>query len=515
MYVLKNAAGTVSPIIMPVLSIEIPESWGVTPLPSGGSYINIGGWHRSDTTPAYTNPPEMPATTMMLGDISVSMQVLSGGVCTFNSAYVDGVQVAAAQAGFGAAGIIGIQGMLNDTEYVGIGVPVDNMFTLIYFLVSADAAGDPSGSDDQGGPITPPDSSGGWGDYDYTSDNVRGSAIPSRSSLPITADGHGIHAYTITDAAYNIIGRALWGDGAVSDGVAVAGDLWQRWQNYKFNPTAGLLSCIRLPWCFMPQSSADDTNVRIAGTYIGTGGNFGSIPGCKPIACDPVSFVGIDAAIPEKFGSWLDYDGGCDVTLVLPFCGRISIDPSACVGGRIRAEYRCDPATGNLACYIYTTDRWGNYQLYQQCTGNCAMQVPLLGHDDGQVAMLGTLIGDTVGIAGSLAAGNPAGVLSGTLHASQSMLARRESTQIIGGYAGSVGFIANTQPYLLLSYAHPTKSAYYYDQIGRPAEYAEPGSSIGDYAGHNTFYIDDIPIPRATAAERDEIRSLLASGVIL
>ena len=143
------------------------------------------------------------------------------------------------------------------------------------------------------------------------------------------------------------------------------------------------------------------------------------------------------------------------------------------------------------------------------------MQVPLLGHDDGQVAMLGTMVGDAVGVAGSLAAGNAAGVLSGTLHASQSMLARRESTQIIGGYAGSVGFIANTQPYLLLSYAHPTKSAYYYDQIGRPAEYAEPGSSIGDYTGHNTFYIDDIPIPRATAAERDEIRSLLASGVIL
>lgn len=515
MFVLKNAAGTVPPIIMPVLSIEIPDSWGVTPLPSGGSYVNIGGWHRSDTTPAYTTPQEMPQTSMLLGSISVSMQVLSGGVCTFNSAYVDGVQVAAAQAGFGAAGIIGIQGTLNGTEYVGLGVPVDNMFTLIYFLVSSDAAGDPTGSDDQGGPITPPDGSGGWGDYDFSSDNVQGSPLPESSSLPISPDGHGLHAYRIDDIAYSIIGRALWGDGDYSDGIAVAGDLWQRWQNFKFNPTAGLLSCIRLPWCFMPNSIADDTNVKIAGTYIGTGGTFGSIPGCKPVTCTPVHFRALETAVPEKFGSWLDYDGGCDITLVLPFCGRISVDPSACVNGRIWVDYRCDPATGNLAAYIYTQDRWGNSQLYQQCTGNCAMQVPLVGHDDGQIAMLGTMVGDAVGIAGSLAAGNAAGVLSGTLRASQSLLNRRESTQVVGGYAGSVSFIANTQPYLLISYAHPTKSAYYRQTQGRPSEYAADGSRIGDYTGYTAFNHVDIEISHATAEECEEIRQLLMNGVIL
>lgn len=500
---------------LPVVSVTIPDTWEQREIGSGGSYVQATGMVDLPQGSMITSA-DFAENGVSAGNIEFTLRITNGVVMMTNRPSCGGTLVNDNNwQSLGVAGWCGISASYRGSDYIGIAAAgYSETQAAVLFLVSSDAAGDIT-DDDQGGPITPPDGSGGWGDYDFTSDNVQGSPLPQSSSLPISPDGHGLHAYRIDDIAYSIIGRALWGDGDYSDGIAVAGDLWQRWQNFKFNPTAGLLSCIRLPWCFMPNSIADDTNVKIAGTYIGTGGTFGSIPGCKPVTCTPVHFRALDTAVPEKFGSWLDYDGGCDITLVLPFCGRISVDPSACVNGRIWVDYRCDPATGNLAAYIYTQDRWGNSQLYQQCTGNCAMQVPLIGHDDGQIAMLGTMVGDAVGIAGSLAAGNAAGVLSGTLRASQSLLNRRESTQVVGGYAGSVSFIANTQPYLLMSYAHPTKSAYYRQTQGRPSEYAADGSSIGDYTGYTIFNHVDVEIAHATAEECEEIRQLLMNGVIL
>lgn len=366
----------------------------------------------------------------------------------------------------------------------------------------------------QGGPDTPPgagaDAGAGWGAYDFTSQEAQGSTLPTSPSLPVSPDGHGLHAYTMSPEAYQVLGNALWGIGDAGNNIAFA-DMWQKWKNFKFNPTAGIISCIRLPSVFTPsRTGLSDTNIKLSGTWAVAGGQFSSITGCKPADVSPISCDALSVDIPEQYGSWLDYEGGIEITLDLPFCGRMQIDPSACVSGGIDVQYRCDPCNGNVSAFVFTRDRWGASQLYNVAHGNCALQVPLTGHDDGQVQMLGSFVGSAASLAGAavspaMAAGAAAGTVS-------SMLMRREVTQVVGSAAGSVSYVGNVTPVIIISYAHPVKSpgTVYDDLEGRPCGY---GLTVGDYSGYNRFDNVHADIPAASAEECLEIERLLAEGV--
>ena len=368
----------------------------------------------------------------------------------------------------------------------------------------------------QGGPDTPPgdgaDANAGWGAYDFDSPGGLGSSMPSSPSLPVSENGRGLHAYTMDAAAYQVLGDALWGVGDSGSSIAFA-DMWQKWQNYKFNPTAGIISCIRLPDVFTPdRTGLTDTNIKLSGTWAVKGGQFASISGCKPADVSPISADVLSCSIPEQYGSWLDYDGGIEITLDLPFCGRMQIDPSACVGGGVSVQYRCDPCNGNCASFVFTTDRNGVTQLYNVAYGNCAFQVPLTGHDDGQVQMLGSFAGSAAALAG--AAASPALAASAVVGAATTMMMRRETTQTVGAPSGSVAYVGNVSPTLIISYAHPVKSpgTLYADTEGQPCEY---GGTIGSYTGFTIMHNVHAEIPAASAEEKEEIERLLESGVFL
>lgn len=384
-----------------------------------------------------------------------------------------------------------------------------------HFCVSENAIGKKSLMP-KGGPDTPPgagaDADAGYGDYDFDSPQGLGSTMPTGPSLPVSDSGRGLHAYTMDAAAYQVLGDALWGIGDSGSSVAFA-DMWQKWQNYKFNPTAGIISCIRLPDMFTPsRASLTDSNIKLSGTWAVKGGQFASITGCKVADVSPIAQTVLSVDIPETYGSWLDYDGGLEITLDLPFCGRMQIDPSACVNGGIDVEYRCDPCNGNVAAFVFCRDRWGNNQLYNVAYGNCAFQVPLTGHDDGQVQMLGSFVGSAAALAG--AAASPVMAAGAAVGAVSSMLMRREITQTVGAPSGSVAYVGNVAPTLIISKAHPIKSpgTIYDDTEGRPCEY---GGSIGDYTGYAVFHNVDVEIAGASAEECAEIERLLESGVIL
>lgn len=398
--------------------------------------------------------------------------------------------------------------------FIAIGWIYNNAFALT-LAFSENILGKKS-TNQQGGPDTPPgagaDADAGYGDYDFDSPQGLGSTMPTGPSLPVSDSGRGLHAYTMDAAAYQVLGDALWGIGDSGNSVAFA-DMWQKWQNYKFNPTAGIISCIRLPDMFTPsRASLTDTNIKLSGTWAVKGGQFASITGCKVADVSPIAQTVLSVDIPETYGSWLDYDGGLEITLDLPFCGRMQIDPSACVNGGIDVEYRCDPCNGNVAAFVFCRDRWGNNQLYNVAYGNCAFQVPLTGHDDGQVQMLGSFVGSAAALAG--AAASPVMAAGAAVGAVSSMLMRREITQTVGAPSGSVAYVGNVAPTLIISKAHPIKSpgTVYDDTEGRPCEY---GGSIGDYTGYAIFHNVDVEISGASAEECAEIERLLESGVIL
>lgn len=383
-------------------------------------------------------------------------------------------------------------------------------------LLGAKATNKAGGQDTK--PGSGADSDGGYGTYDYVSNWVKGSAVPLDPPLPVSDTGYGYHAYLLSASAFSDFGRRLWGVGDAADGMAITSSIWQKWQNYRFSPVAGIISCIRLPAVLTPAPTSEaDSAIRIAGTVIPLFGQ--TIAGCKVINPAPTSHVVLDVPIAETYGSWLDFEG-VDITLVLPFIGRVPIDPSACVGGigRVRVVYQCDAMTGNIAAMIYVWDRWStdpssDYQLYTVATGNAAVQVPLVGHADGQVQMLGTLAADALTIGAGAALGNPIAVAGGAISAASSLLLRREQTQTVGTYAGSVSYISSTTAYIIITKPQPTSSPHYDHTHGRPSDF---GATIGDYTGYNEFYDVDVELlADCTPEDRQEINRLLQGGVIL
>ncbi len=380
------------------------------------------------------------------------------------------------------------------------------------WVVSADALGK-SAFAPKGGEETPPndgaDAGAGYGSYDYSSDDATGSAMPITGAIPVSASGHGHHLYRMTAAALQQLGDHLWGRGSVSDKVAAISDLWQRWQNFRFTPIAGIISCMRLPDALTPVSSSSDVGVRLAGTHVPMDG---TITGCKWIDSAPISAEKvIDADIKAEYGSWLDFEG-VSITLQLPFIGRVDVSPSACMDGHIRVDYQCDPLNGNLAAMIWTTDRWGHSCLYQEATGNCAVQVPLTGQSDGMIPMIGTQLSGAVSGVIAAATGNAAGVVGSAINIAGAAAMERSRLQTAGNYTGSTAYIGSTQAAVIITYAHPTSSPHYGHVHGRPSDF---GATVGSYSGYTVLHDVDVDITGATPQECREIKRLLETGVIL
>ena len=443
----------------------------------------------------------------------------------FGQASIDGAVCGNFVSATGATELCAVQVDIGGVQFIAMGTkPLGSSGTgnfRFLWVISVDALGREAFIP-AGGEETPPgkgaDAAGGYGTYDYDSLWVKGSAVTLDPPLPVSDTGYGYHAYLLSSSAFSEFGRRLWGVGDAADGMAITSNLWQKWQNYRFTPTAGIISCIRLPADLTPTpASTADSAIRIAGTIIPMFGQ--SIAGCQVINPAPITKVVLDVALAETYASWLDFDG-VDITLVLPFIGRVPIDPSACVGGigRVRVVYQCDTMTGNIAAMVYVWDRWGSdvnsdYQLYTVATGNAAVQVPLVGHADGQVQMLGTLAADALAAGASAAVGNPIGVAGGLLSAASSMMLRREQTQTVGTYAGSVSYISSTTAYMIITKPQPTSSPHYDHVHGRPSDY---GAKIGDYTGFNQFYDVDVELlADCTPEDRQEINRLLQGGVIL
>ena len=512
MFVLKNAGGS-AVVTMPEFQIEIPENWGINSLPSGGTYLSVGGWARSDTTPPYTTPAEIATTTLYLGNIDISMQILSGGVVTFNSAYVDSTQIASAQAGFGAAGIIGISGTRDGVKYVGLGVPVDSMFTLIYFLVSADAAGDyePTPYGDETTPTQDADGNqiGGTGTRDRSGGGFGFSTLGGNLS-PFGGASSALHLYVIDGVTYNHISGCLWGRNQ-----SLFKTLWSNWLNYKFNPMAAVLATHALPAAFVPLGDTS-ASISIAGTVIDSGGGF-----CHAITGAGSQYVAYPAN-PEQYAlnvsGMIDFTdfSGVEITVYVPYCGKCTVPVSACMGGvgadgvyrdgKIWVQFRCDIVTGNLCAGVFCRDRDGVSQLIESLTGNCAYQVPITGNDNGASEILGALSSTAIGAM----TGNFGAIASGAV--TLGLDTAQRTTSIIGNHGGSVGAICNQYCYAEFTYTETSNPANYDDVRGRPSDV---GGKIGDFSGYTEFDRVDVDGIFCTDAERSEIENLLQSGVYI
>lgn len=338
------------------------------------------------------------------------------------------------------------------------------------------------------GPDSEPDAGGG-GTYTDTNDTP---IVPTPFSYTDTFGGNGIHLYVIDSTNYGAVLDALWGSGSLSTA------LWNRWQNYKFNPLQGIVSSHYIPTELLPDTSTDVV-IRMAGVDL-------TPHTAAPCQTQIGSHALGSLSVPEFFGSALDYSPYTQMRLFLPFCGWIEIDPDRVVGGSIEVTYLCDAVSGDVCAYVICTDRTGSATYMYTATGNCAVTLPVTGNDQGTGQILSSLSGAVMGAV----MGNPIGVAGGLMGA----LSAQHHMQQTGSFSGSVSLISDLT--CRLQIIRPVQSTPKYGQAlrGRPSDI---GCMIGDLIGTGWTSFDAVhaDIEGATAEECAEIDRLLRQGVIL
>jgi len=346
---------------------------------------------------------------------------------------------------------------------------------------------------------------GEGGDGDGTTD------APSENAMPL---GSGIHAYKINFAAYNEISSKLWGD---DENIFNA--LWYKFVNYKFNPIAGVINCIRLPDQFAPTATGS-ANIRMAGIILtGTTG--------VPLANGGGQYKThtFSISISKYYADFRDFSGATRCVLHLPFCGAIELSPSAVIGRTLTVIYCCDCLTGNVSARVQIS-AYPNGLPYQgtgntggyiaQGTGNCAYSVPICGNDNGMGDKLATLKTFATGISDAVAAsasggatgtGDAAAVGIGTL---VDYKLARYTTSVVGSLGGGVANVSDLACRLVIERDVPSKPKDYGTLRGWMLN---TSGTVGNYAGYSVFSAVNLQTGGASDEEKTEIENLLYGGV--
>lgn len=348
--------------------------------------------------------------------------------------------------------------------------------------------GDPTGAGGTGDGIPDGDSFGG---YDPIKDPLRGRPI-----------GSGLMAYRMTMGQIADFLSYLWGSSPAKMSL-----LWDRFQNYYYNPMKGIVNCIRLPAQFLPNATAGQT-IKIAGTTLTSEG---SPPATGALVTETIKHVHGDVPIPFEEKSYSDFTN-TKIVLHLPFCGVMEIDPSACMGGSISVDYYCDVYTGDCGAIVCTTDQFGYFCEYGGATGNCAQPFPLTGNDMGTGQVLSSLSGMAASLTGAALTGNAIGAVGSLVSGAGSILTSQHNTQIIGNPAGGASWLSSWWCYVEIYYPEPILTNNYDREFGRPSYVS---GAVGDFSGYNEIEMHADSISIATDEEKREIEKLCASGIII
>ena len=353
------------------------------------------------------------------------------------------------------------------------------------------------------------DDDSGYGDGEG-GDGTEGTDAPTGNAMPI--GGSGIHAYVISDTTYNSISSKLWGQ---DDNVFTA--LWYKFMNFRFNPIAGVINCIRLPSQFVPAGTS--AKIQLAGVVLDDTGAALSTGGVQYKVATFSRFFG------QYFADYNDHNN-TRCSLHLPFCGVIDIAPSAIAGRTVKVQYVCDVLTGNVSARVsvsggsaYGSGTGNSGGYIAQGTGNCAYSVPICGNDNGMGDKLATLksfaTGQINGAASVLAGGKPSAgdLLSGsTPSLAAGMFLAKHTTSVVGALGGGVGNVADLSVRLTIERVVPVKPANYQTTQGFMSV---TGGIVGSYTGFTVFSSVNVSVAGATDEEKAEIERLLKEGVYI
>lgn len=247
-----------------------------------------------------------------------------------------------------------------------------------------------------------------------------------------------------------------------------------------------------------------------------------------------------DYEIYPVFGdNWIDRE--IQISLYLPFCGTINLEPEVYMNKIINVEYMIDLTTGSCSAVVSMTGDNGKKIITDVASGSCAIDLPVTGIQQqtlnsqlfnasettkqlkvnnafkGFRSLMGavsSLNGDPMGSINSiLGAGQDIyNIFQGEKIADYNLQHTMIPTKMIGTSGALTGAMCELKPTIIFS--RPT--------LGYNEEFAHCQGfaccitgTLSGYSGYTEIINPDLSGFAATGAEKEMIKSLLASGVYL
>lgn len=251
--------------------------------------------------------------------------------------------------------------------------------------------------------------------------------------------------------------------------------------------------------------------------------------------------------IYPRFGNnWIDRQ--TKITLYLPFCGTVNLDPEMYMGKSVNVEYLIDLTTGACSAAVSMIGAGGERIITDIANGNCAMDLPVTGiqqqtlnsqlfnasEQTKQLKVNNAFKGFNSIMNGvsSLQGGNPVNGINGLLGVGQDIYNIFQSekiadynlqhtmipTKMIGTTGGITGAMCELYPTIIFERPYVGNS----DDWSNFANYAHSigyacciSGNLSDFTGYTEITNVDLSGFNATASEKNMIQSALAGGVYL
>lgn len=319
-----------------------------------------------------------------------------------------------------------------------------------------------------------------------------GAGVPPLFNIPTGSAKAMYTMYNPTQAQLDALGAVLWSSNFITQFV-----------NFVTDPVNAIISLHKIY-----ATPTVGTPAEITLGYSGTGVNAAVITD-QHINIDCGGSAG-GVSIPEQYGNVFDYAPNTKCYIWLPFIGFRELDVNDVMRGKVNVKYQIDVFTGECVAVIEVTRDTAGGALYS-FAGNCAEHLPITGGSYMGLVMSGLGAAASVGVGllsggtlAPLAISGAAGALSGA--------GGGLSVQRSGNFSGNAGALGIKIPYLVFQRPQVVTAANFPTLTGYGAN---TYTSIGACSGFIRCREVWGSIPGATRQEREEIITMLKTGVIV
>ena len=291
--------------------------------------------------------------------------------------------------------------------------------------------------------------------------------------------------YQLTREQLQSLGNFLWSD-SFFDNIKLINN----------SPIENVVSVKAIPCDFLTEASK---NIVLGNVETTVQGN--------PVTNNYIKKTIGTIKVANQDNSFIDYED-CDILLYLPLIGTITdLNPREVMGYTITLKYCYDAITGDVIAELFN-NRAGKENIIGVYRGNCGVDIPLTSSNRAQVEA--GYISDTISGVASIVSKNPLGVVN----AGMSALTRMHTSHSTGSVSGATAQGLPNKAYLTIITSLPQKvTKVFRHTYGRVCC---NNHKLGDLNGY-TMCDDKIDLSSisCTETEKEELRSLLATGVYL